>query len=304
MDERGIFDCSGRVSTDQKDSEKHSSKYQKCGNLSRDQTKQNTEEQNSSTIIISIVENHAREISICKIDTSQLTLIEIYLLTDCHSYNETILTIQDINPHEILLHDGSKNKILSKKIIANNAKDNNPARILFISRQYYDQDRGADMLKKVLVGNVDKDLISKYTVLSGTFCLLRYVENCNGSSFPNHSMRVEFENNCSNRYMSIDRRTATNLELITNSKSGNQKESLFGAINFTKTVIGARLLRSNILRPTTDIATINLRLLTVEDLIRCNRIFNEVVILLKSFPDMDKMLTGLVTGLLLLLLLL
>ena len=95
--------------------------------------------------------------------------------------------------------------------------------------------------------------------------------------------------------MNIDRRTAMNLELITNFKSGNQKESLFGAINFTKTVIGARLLRSNILRPTTDIATINLRLTTVEEFLRHNRVFTEVVTLLSSFPDMDKMLTGLVT---------
>lgn len=51
--------------------------------------------------------------------------------------------------------------------------------------------------------------------------------------------------------MSIDRRTATNLELISNTRSGNQKESLFGVINHTKTVVGARLLRSNILRPST-----------------------------------------------------
>lgn len=33
--------------------------------------------------------------------------------------------------------------------------------------------------------------------------------------------------------------------------SGNQKESLFGAIDHTKTVAGGRLLRSNILRPST-----------------------------------------------------
>jgi hypothetical protein len=55
--------------------------------------------------------------------------------------------------------------------------------------QYFDQDRGADMLKKVLSGEVDGDLIAKYIVLSGAYCLLRYAENCGGFSYAPHSMR-------------------------------------------------------------------------------------------------------------------
>ena len=45
------------------------------------------------------------------------------------------------------------------------------------------------MLKKVLIGDVDADLIAKYTVLSGAYCLLRYKENCSGSFIAPHSMR-------------------------------------------------------------------------------------------------------------------
>ena len=90
-------------------------------------------------------------------------------------------------------------------------------RILYISRQYFDQDRGADLLKKILVGEVDSDLIAKYTVLSGSHCLLRYIESCDSSQFAQHSVRVEFASALSCR-MSIDRRTAINLELISNAK--------------------------------------------------------------------------------------
>lgn len=165
--------------------------------------------------------------------------------------------------------------------------------MLFISRQYFDQDRGADLLKKVLHGNVDADLIAKYIVLSGAYCLLRYVENCSGSTFASNSLRVEYGATSSVR-MNVDRRTAINLELICNAKTGKQKESLFGVINHTKTAVGARLLRSNILRPSTDIITINTRLDLVEDFIKNNRVFSEVVGLLSSFPDLDKMLSGLV----------
>ena len=42
---------------------------------------------------------------------------------------------------------------------------------------------------QVLAGDVDGDLIAKYTVLSGAYCLLRYIENCNGFTFTAHSMR-------------------------------------------------------------------------------------------------------------------
>jgi len=43
--------------------------------------------------------------------------------------------------------------------------------------------------QQVLVGEVDGDLIAKYTVLSGAYCLLRYIENCNGVAFSDHSIR-------------------------------------------------------------------------------------------------------------------
>ena len=55
--------------------------------------------------------------------------------------------------------------------------------------QYFDQDRGADLLAKLTVGDIDADLVAKYTVLAGAHCLLRYIENCQGFSFASHSLR-------------------------------------------------------------------------------------------------------------------
>lgn len=48
------------------------------------------------------------------------------------------------------------------------------------------------MLKKVIVGKVDEDLLAKYTVLSGAFCILKYIENCQSSNFPPLSVRSVF----------------------------------------------------------------------------------------------------------------
>ena len=100
------------------------------------------------SIIISVVENRAREVCICKIDSSNSSIMEIFMMCDTHSYLESLSTLQSIVPNEILLHDGSRDRVLTKKIIEN-FPVSEETRILFISRQYFDQDKGADMLKKV-----------------------------------------------------------------------------------------------------------------------------------------------------------
>lgn len=50
---------------------------------------------------------------------------------------------------------------------------------MMMSRQYFDQDKGAELLKEVLL-KVDNDLMERYTVLSSSFCLLRYLQVNNG----------------------------------------------------------------------------------------------------------------------------
>jgi len=166
-----------------------------------------------------------------------------------------------ISPHEILLADGNEGKTLSKKVenMASDEEFGKKTSVIYISRQYFDQDKGADMLKRVVVGVVDSDTVSMYIVLAGTYCLLRYIENCAGSNYASNSLRLEFCTSSSGR-TTIDHRTALNLELITNARDGNQRESLFGIINHTKTVVGARFLKSNILRPNIDVSTIQTRL--------------------------------------------
>jgi DNA mismatch repair protein MSH4 len=260
MESRGIFQSNNaekrinrrEVSLINNDDKKKSTKSRKKSknddNISNDIVNDNINFESNNTIVISIVENRAREICISKLNTIDMSKIELYLTQDNHGYTETMSLINDLQANEILLHDGSKHRIIAKKI-EEYSKDEE-LRILYISRQYFDQDRGADMLKKVIVGNVDRDLIAKYTVLAGTYCLLRYIENCQNITFPNHSLRIEYASSMTGR-CNIDRRTSLNLELINNTKNGSQKQSLFGVINYTRTLVGARLLKTNILRPST-----------------------------------------------------
>lgn len=52
--------------------------------------------------------------------------------------------------------------------------------------------------------------------------------------------------------MMIDMSTISSLELITNLQNAKSKHSLYGLLNQTLTPMGARVLRTNVLQPSTD----------------------------------------------------
>lgn len=83
-------------------------------------------------------------------------------------------------------------------------------------------------------------------------------------SFSFHSLRIKFEP--SQGSMMIDLATVVSLELIQNVQNTKSKDSLFGLLNETLTPMGARLLRSNILQPSTEPRKITGRYDALEEL--------------------------------------
>jgi len=64
----------------------------------------------------------------------------------------------------------------------------------------------------------------------------------------------------------IDLSTIANLELVQNLQNAKSKHCLFGLLNETCTRMGARLLKNNILQPSTDRAKIEKRWAAVHEL--------------------------------------
>lgn len=88
-------------------------------------------------------------------------------------------------------------------------------------------------------------------------------------------------------YLSIDRTTLKNLELIESSQAGSKKHSLFGVLDNTQTPMGARLLRNWILQPLLDLNQINKRQNAVEALLNnTSKIFD----ILKYIKDLQRLL--------------
>jgi DNA mismatch repair protein MSH4 len=92
--------------------------------------------------------------------------------------------------------------------------------------------------------------------------------------------------------MAIDRATLLQLELLVNSKTGKTKHSLIGTIDKTKTVVGGRLLRTNLMMPPTNVDTIQSRLDLVDVFLSNEDFFYSVLEHLSRLPDVDKMLSN------------
>ena len=66
-----------------------------------------------------------------------------------------------------------------------------------------------------------------------------------------HSLRLNYQP--SEDTMMIDISTIQSLELIQNIQNAMSKDCLYGILNETSTPMGARMLRSNILQPSTQV---------------------------------------------------
>lgn len=52
-----------------------------------------------------------------------------------------------------------------------------------ITVRFHMNQKGAELLKRLVSGSVDAEMVSKYTALAASYCLLRYVENNTGQAF-------------------------------------------------------------------------------------------------------------------------
>ncbi|KAJ2544677.1 MutS protein msh4 [Coemansia sp. RSA 1853] len=95
--------------------------------------------------------------------------------------------------------------------------------------------------------------------------------------------------------MQIDPGAWRDLGLEDCGNSDDKRErSLFSAINHTKTKMGSRLLRANILQPSTDLSTIYARQTAVLELLDTEELFFSLSAHLVDMPDIDAAITSLI----------
>src|ERR1041385_5130760 len=99
-------------------------------------------------------------------------------------------------------------------------------------------------------------------------------------------------------YLVLDAATIRNLELFEPSAAfgGNNKDSLLGAINRTRTGMGARLLRNWLVRPSIDANEIELRLNAVGEIANSTLLLEETRASFEGLFDLERLLSKITIG--------
>ena len=117
--------------------------------------------------------------------------------------------------------------------------------------------------------------------------LLNYVKQTQKSAL-NHVTEVRLSR--PSRCLQLDESTVKNLELI-QGLDGNKRWTLLATLDFTKTAMGGRLLRSWILRPSLDLQEIEDRLDGVEELQSSPVGMDRLSESLKSIQDLERLVS-------------
>lgn len=241
-----------------------------------------------ASTLVAVVEGrgHARgEVGMTSIDLKQ-PVLTLSQFSDSQTYTRTLAIMQLLNPLEILLPSTLCERGNSSKLFGQLTKHFPNVQISSVQRRYFNESCGLQYIKHLCAAeykSIELQLSSKYYCLATTAALLKYVEFIQNVVFAPHSLKAVFKG-CEHSTM-IDSSTVRNLELLQNMRDATSKQTLFDILNFTKTIGGCRLLKSNILQPLNDEETIRLRLDAVAELIEKGDVFSNLQLVVSKCVD-------------------
>jgi len=97
-------------------------------------------------------------------------------------------------------------------------------------------------------------------------------------------------------YMILDSASRRNLELTTASRTGQKNGALLGVLDYTKTAMGARMLRDWVEQPLINIDGIKKRLNAVDEWINLSLARNELREYLHGIHDLERVMARICTG--------
>ncbi|KAK8244011.1 DNA mismatch repair protein MutS [Phyllosticta capitalensis] len=227
------------------------------------------------------------------LDTGEAVLCQI---CDSQTYVRTIHKLHVYAPTDILVVQTASNPKSKLFSIIEENLDEIGGGITLADRGFWSESAGMEHLQHFAftedVEAIKLALEGNYFAVCCFAAVLKYIELGLSKTFPFHSLRIKYEP--SEGSMMIDISTIRALELIQNLENPKSRDCLFGLLNSTQTPMGARLLRSNVLQPLTDIDTLNTRYDALEELSTKEEMFFATRQALKAFLDVDKILTELI----------
>lgn len=168
------------------------------------------------------------------------------------------------------------------------------ARVRMVERRFFSEKRGQALITELSAEPLT-DTTMDYLALASAAALVAHVEASKRARFSRGGLRVRVR--VPDTVVAIDIESVRVLELLESARDGDERCSLFAALNRTRTRGGARLLRSSILAPPRSAATIRTRHACVAELLDAGEAhFDEIGTALASFGDLEHLVADLTSS--------
>lgn len=252
--------------------------------------------QTDASVILSLVEGRGKskgEIGLAVLDLNQ-PLLTLSSFSDSSLYSRLLNKVQVLNPATIIFPDHAStnfqaNVIASAEIIAESLPNIN---MIKVKRKYFADSKGIEVLMDLCVedyASVVRQHRSKFYVMAAAAALIKYAEFHLNVVFAAKSLKMVYAG-AGEKNMIIGSQTAIHLELLNNAEHMGQRGTLFDTLNRTKNTCGFRLLRTELLQPSSCRATIDARLDAVEELIQNEGVYSNLGTVLSRFQDLGSLL--------------
>jgi DNA mismatch repair protein MSH4 len=152
------------------------------------------------------------------------------------------------------------------------------AKLVPTNRKEYNASLGIECLTKWTapeeVEGLSFELSSKYYTACAAAAAIQYTQRKYHINYTTNSVRIKFQ--ASEDSMALNSITIKSLELVHNSLEATRGMSLYKLMNKTHTAMGARMLRSCILQPLTNVETLTSRQDAVKELYEEALIFSQI----------------------------
>ncbi|KAF1953836.1 hypothetical protein CC80DRAFT_537117 [Byssothecium circinans] len=232
-------------------------------------------------------------LALLNLDTGEAVLCQI---CDSQTYVKTLHKLQVYGPTEILVMNTAASPQSKLYSIVLESAEELGSRLQVVDRKYWSENAGMSYIQELAftddVEAIKLTVTGSYYAVCCMAAVMKYTDFSLGRKITPHSLRIKYEP--SQGSMMIDISTIYSLELVQNLHNPKSRDCLFGLLNQTQTPMGARMLRSNVLQPLTDVETINKRYDAVDELQVNEDMFQSTRGALKNFLDVDKILTALI----------
>ncbi|KXH25957.1 MutS domain V [Colletotrichum nymphaeae SA-01] len=228
------------------------------------------------------------------VDTGEAILSQI---SDNRFFVRTLHKLQIMEPTHLLIVSSCCPPNPKSRLYSHIEEHMPDTKITSLDRKYWSE---MDGLNRIQTFAFREDAEAVKVAIEGSFyatcsfaAAMSFLETEFSVRVVPHSLRIRYQP--SEDTMMIDISAIMSLEILQNRRHAASNDSLYGVIKHTLTPMGGRVLRSNLLQPSTlKESYLEPRYAALEELLTNQDLFAEVRTALKAFPDVESMLTKLV----------